>query len=140
MTSQQIAEIRRLFDKALEIEPERRSAWLAERASGDVLIEVERLLQGLDKADGLLGRIEASITAASSSALAGHRVGAYELLEPIGYGGMGTVYRAARADDSFRKLVAVKLLGLHSGGPEMELAFRKERQILANLEHPNIAH
>ena len=52
---------------------------------------------------------------------------------------MGTVYRAARADDAFRKLVAVKLLSLAWGGPEPERAFRKERQILANLEHPNIA-
>lgn len=140
MTSKQIAEMRRLFDDALEVEPEQRSAWLVERASREVLVAVKRLLRGLDKADGILGKVAASITSGGSNALAGHRVGAYELLEPIGHGGMGTVYRAARADDSFRKVVAVKLLGLHCGGAEMELAFCKERQILANLEHPNIAH
>jgi eukaryotic-like serine/threonine-protein kinase len=140
MTSQQIAEVRRLFDEALEIQPEHRPVWLADRASGDILLEVQRLLEGHEKADSVLGRLEASIASSRSGALAGQRVGAYELLEPIGHGGMGSVYRAARADDSYRKTVAVKLLGLHCGGPEMELAFHKERQILANLEHPNIAH
>ena len=139
MTSQQVAEMRRLFDEALEVEPAQRAAWLAERASGEVLAEVERLLQGLAHATETLEKVEASLTSTPIGTLAGRRAGAYELLEPIGQGGMGTVYRAARADDAFRKLVAVKLLSLAWGGPEPERAFRKERQILANLEHPNIA-
>jgi serine/threonine protein kinase/Tol biopolymer transport system component/Tfp pilus assembly protein PilF len=71
--------------------------------------------------------------------LIGQRVGAWQLVEEIGRGGMGTVYLAVRADNEFRKRVAIKLI---RGGMETDFAirrFRNERQILARLEHPNIA-
>jgi eukaryotic-like serine/threonine-protein kinase len=70
---------------------------------------------------------------------AGRRLGPYELIEEIGHGGMGAVYRAIRADDQYQKQVAIKLV---RGGvpPAFALSrFRAERQILATLEHPNIA-
>jgi serine/threonine protein kinase len=69
----------------------------------------------------------------------GMRVGAYELVQELGSGGMGTVYLAKRADAQFQKNVAIKLI---RKGMESELVvarFRKERQILASLEHANIA-
>ena len=67
------------------------------------------------------------------------RVGNYRLLRKIGSGGMGSVYLAERDDDEFRKQVAIKFI---RGGALRENAikrFRRERQILARLEHPGIA-
>ena len=69
----------------------------------------------------------------------GRRFGRYRVLSEIGRGGMGVVYRAVRDDDTYDQVVALKLL---HGGLESEFfdrRFRRERQILASLEHPNIA-
>ncbi len=70
---------------------------------------------------------------------AGHRIGPYRVLQEIGQGGMGTVYEAVRDDDQYSSRVAVKLI--HPGRDEESVVrrFRMERQILARLEHPNIA-
>lgn len=68
---------------------------------------------------------------------AGARLGPYELLEPIGSGGMGTVYLARRADGQYDKQVAIKLT--RQGLFDLGGRFERERQILAQLEHPNIA-
>jgi serine/threonine protein kinase/tetratricopeptide (TPR) repeat protein len=66
------------------------------------------------------------------------RIGAYRILRELGHGGMGTVYLAARADDQYQKRVAIKTIrGLDS--EEVLRHFRRERQILAALDHPNIA-
>ncbi|HYL01221.1 MAG TPA: protein kinase [Steroidobacteraceae bacterium] len=70
----------------------------------------------------------------------GRRIGPYELTVLIGRGGMGEVYRARRADAQYDREVAVKLVrGGYDVGYVLQ-RFRAERQILANLEHPNIAH
>ncbi|MDY7092137.1 MAG: serine/threonine-protein kinase [Acidobacteriota bacterium] len=68
----------------------------------------------------------------------GRVVGAYRLLEPIGRGGMGTVYLAERADGRFERRVAVKLLHLGDAVADRR-GFEREQQILAGLEHPGIA-
>ena len=66
------------------------------------------------------------------------RIGPYRLLRELGHGGMGTVYLAGRADDEYHKRVAIKVIrGLDSVAIVQH--FRRERQILAALEHPNIA-
>ncbi|MDX2000583.1 MAG: tetratricopeptide repeat protein [Thermoanaerobaculia bacterium] len=67
------------------------------------------------------------------------RVGNYELLELLGRGGMGAVYLARRADDVYQKIVAIKILQRGLESSEGLARFRAERQILAGLEHPNIA-
>ena len=66
-------------------------------------------------------------------------VGAYRLGELLGEGGMGSVYRAVRSDDEYRKEVAVKLLRRENVTADLVQRFRRERQILAALNHPNIA-
>src|SRR6266851_5111571 len=73
------------------------------------------------------------------ASLVGMRIGPYLLVEVMGQGGMGTVYRAIRDDDQFHQEVAIKLIrpGIASGG--LLRRFRDERQILATLEHSNIA-
>jgi tetratricopeptide (TPR) repeat protein len=73
-----------------------------------------------------------------SESPAERRIGAYRILRELGHGGMGTVYLAARADDQYQKRVAIKTIrGLDS--EEILKHFRRERQILAALDHPNIA-
>ncbi|MBK7595527.1 MAG: serine/threonine protein kinase [Gemmatimonadetes bacterium] len=69
----------------------------------------------------------------------GRRVGQYELLREIGQGGMGTVYEAHRADDQYRKRVAIKMVSLLGDRTQALARFQRERQLLARLEHRNIA-
>jgi tetratricopeptide (TPR) repeat protein len=68
----------------------------------------------------------------------GRRIGPYRLLEQIGAGGMGAVFRAVR-EDQFRKEVAIKMIGAGFLHPDLRRRFVEERQILAALEHPHIA-
>jgi len=80
----------------------------------------------------------ARVTTPAGGLKAERRIGPYRVLRELGHGGMGTVYLAARADDQYQKIVAVKVVrGLDSA--EIIRLFRRERQILAGLEHPNIA-
>ena len=67
---------------------------------------------------------------------AGQVIGVYRLLRKLGSGGMGSVYLAQRADKAFQKQLALKLMS--GGGSSLMKRFLKEREILANLEHPNI--
>ena len=69
----------------------------------------------------------------------GTRLGAYELGEAVGRGGMGIVYRAVRADDEYRQVVAVKVIRRGMDTAVGQRRFREERQILAGLDHPGIA-
>src|SRR5262249_49939343 len=68
----------------------------------------------------------------------GERIGAYAIVKELGRGGMGAVYLAERADGQFEKYVAIKVLKRGTDTDEVLARFRDERQILANLEHPNI--
>lgn len=68
----------------------------------------------------------------------GERLGAYVIINELGRGGMGAVYLAERADGQFEKRVAIKVLKRGTDTDEVLRRFRTERQILANLDHPNI--
>ena len=69
----------------------------------------------------------------------GKRIGSYEILEEIAQGGMGAVYRAIRADGQYKQQVALKIVRADLGAELTANRFRNERQILASLDHPNIA-
>lgn len=69
----------------------------------------------------------------------GRIIGSYQIERELGHGGMGVVYLASRADAQFQKLVAIKLIRPGAMGDQVLARFRAERQILANLDHPNIA-
>ena len=71
--------------------------------------------------------------------LEGQRLGPYKLLRTLGEGGMGAVYLAERADDEYHQRVAIKLVRTGMISPQMQGRLRNERQILATLQHPNIA-
>ncbi len=69
----------------------------------------------------------------------GHRCGNYALIEPIGRGGMGSVWRARRVDGLYEQEVAVKLLGSLALSAQARARFAREGELLARLSHPNIA-
>jgi serine/threonine-protein kinase len=69
----------------------------------------------------------------------GLRIGPYAIERELGRGGMGTVYLASRADEAFEKKVAIKVTRGTLGSPEAVERFKRERQILARIEHPNVA-
>lgn len=69
----------------------------------------------------------------------GRRIGPYQLLHSLGKGGMGSVYAASRADQEYKKIVAIKLVTSGLDSAEMLRRFRNERQVLAGLDHPYIA-
>src|SRR5438128_480042 len=73
------------------------------------------------------------------ASLEGQRIGAYRNVRELGQGGMGTVYLAVRDDETYRKEVAVKVVNRGMDTEGIVRAFRTERQILATLDHPNIA-
>jgi eukaryotic-like serine/threonine-protein kinase len=137
-----------LFYAALELD-DGRTAFLDEACGDDVQLrqEVESLLRSAGEKTAffqepvLLAAQEIEGQGINAQAeLSGKRIGVYQLQRLIGKGGMGDVYLAARADDLYQKQVAIKTMQLGFGqNREMLLRFRSERQILANLDHPNIA-
>ncbi|MEO7997278.1 MAG: serine/threonine-protein kinase [Gemmatimonadaceae bacterium] len=81
----------------------------------------------------------ASVVEAPQPTLVGQRLGAYEVVRRVGQGGMGAVYEAVRADDVYRNRVAIKSIWRGADSDVLLQRFRSERQILAGLQHPNIA-
>ncbi len=74
-----------------------------------------------------------------ASDLVGRRIDSYKIVRELGYGGMGAVYLAERADGKFEQKVALKLLKREMNTAALRRRFQQEREILASLEHPNIA-
>ncbi len=85
--------------------------------------------------DAALLRLEMDVDAAKP----GSRIGPYRIVREIGRGGMGAVYLAERDDEHYRQQVAIKLIKPGLGGDVIRRRFRNEMQILAELNHPNIA-
>ena len=144
MTPERWQRVKGVLDQALELKPARRSAFLDQACNGDQSLqrEVESFLTG--DSDGNEGFLEkpwggAAITEDEIQSWVGRRIGSYEVIEMIGEGGMGSVYRGARADEQYKKQVAIKVVKQGLDTPFALARFRSERQILANLEHPNIA-
>jgi serine/threonine-protein kinase len=135
-----------LLDRALELPPAERPAWL-DALDGDDAALVPTLSELLARAasketDDLLDRLPAFTTVDGESAgeglAANDVVGAYRLIRLLGRGGMGEVWLAERDDGSVRRKVALKLPHV-SWSSRLADRFVREREILAALEHPNIA-
>jgi eukaryotic-like serine/threonine-protein kinase len=138
------------FDLLLDLSREARERRLAElRAQDpDFADELARLVAA-DECTGVLDQNVAQaaptvMTRLASSeeprapAAAGKRVGHYRLVERVGSGGMGEVWRGERVDD-FEQQVAIKLIRPLLDSPQLRERFARERRILARLDHPNIA-
>lgn len=130
----------------LEQAPHEQSTFLDATCAGDEALrdEVMSLLALEDKTVDFLEAPAVEFAAElftedSGSSIKEQRIGAYKLLREIGRGGMGMVYLAARADELYEKQVAIKLIRRGLDTEDILRRFRNERQILANLDHPNIA-
>jgi serine/threonine-protein kinase len=143
-------QIEAALEAALEVQPDNRPALLDRLCSGDVELrhEVDSLLAAGPCGDDFL-EIPADAFAAPyldevarapiETDSPGATVGRYRLIDRIGRGGMGTVWRAERADGQFEQRVALKLVKRGMDTDEILDRFLRERQILARLEHPGIA-
>jgi serine/threonine protein kinase/tetratricopeptide (TPR) repeat protein len=127
-----------LLDVLLELEPDARAEQLEilRADDPDTAREVEKLLALEEEGDGF---IDQPLVDKPGQLKPGMRVGPYQLESLLGEGGMGMVWLASRADGLYKRRVALKLLRPGLADPNLRLRFTREREILARLEHPNIA-
>lgn len=124
---------RELFEACMDLAPGQRTAWLAEHCGDSALRErIVRLLRAHDSAQEH-GSLEQSPLATA------RRIGAFDLLEKIGEGAMGEVWLAEQTAP-VRRRVAVKIVKAGTGSREVIARFELERQALAMMSHPSIAH
>ena len=142
MDSERWHEVDGLFAEALDRLPAQRLAFLAEACAGDSVLrqEVERLLAADQESSQFLSSSPGELLKlVLDSREEGGSLGPYRLLRTLGSGGMGTVYLARREDEHYQREVAIKVLRSGLATTEAFHRFLAERQILAQLEHPNIA-
>ncbi|MBL8257582.1 serine/threonine-protein kinase [Pseudoxanthomonas japonensis] len=127
-----------LLDVLLELEPEARAEQLEilRADDPDTAREVEKLLALEEEGEGF---IDQPLVDKPGQLKPGMRVGPYQLESLLGEGGMGMVWLATRADGLYQRRVALKLLRPGLADPNLRLRFTREREILARLEHRNIA-
>lgn len=139
-TPNDLENLQRLFELALEQPLEQRSIFLAQACGGDAHLKAQvQALLACDEEEGFLDRPLICPNDQPSDML-GRRIGSYQLKALLGEGGMGEVYLAERDDGEFHQWVAIKLLRVGPGYKLLAGRFESERQILAQLEHPNIVH
>jgi tetratricopeptide (TPR) repeat protein/tRNA A-37 threonylcarbamoyl transferase component Bud32 len=146
VTPERWQRVKDIFSAASTLPDAERTAYLGEacRDDTDLRAEVDSLLDAHDDKEAIVDRPAAEHITGDFAGVAeehwlGRRIGPYEIVALLGHGGMADVYRGRRADREYDKEVAIKLVpgGYHAGFILQRL--RAERQILANLEHPNIA-
>ena len=145
MTPEEWQRVRPILESALELDPASRASFL-DGACADLFVrrEVESLIATHEQAGTheLYPRFLNSLNLDEETRFrlwSGQRVGPYEIAEEIAQGGMGAVYRAIRADGQYKQQVALKIVRSDLGAELTATRFRNERQILASLDHPNIA-
>ena len=144
MTPERWQQIKSALHEAMSVSEAERPAFLAHLATTDAALRDE--VASLLAADEGAGDAFLNVTPHAAlglellhSTMVGRRCGPYELIEAVGVGGMGEVYRARRVDDEYQQQVAIKLVHGGPGSSFIGSRLRAERQILASLEHPNIA-
>jgi predicted negative regulator of RcsB-dependent stress response/predicted Ser/Thr protein kinase len=132
--------LRDLFDRAVLLPKSEQDAFLRRECGDDAEL--------LAEARGLCAAHLAAASTATASTVtslpdeqggANRVIGPYRLRGQLGEGGMGTVFLALRDDGAFRKSVALKILRRDQATPDLVGRFQQERQVLANLDHANIA-
>lgn len=148
--------IESILDKALELEPNEREPLVNQLAGDDTFIysRVIQLLKSIEEADstGFLetdkfGRdellkelAEAPANLSAKEKMIGRKIGPFKLTEILGSGGMAVVYKGEREKEPTTQQVAIKILYKNIHDQESLFRFKMEQEILANLNHPNIAH
>src|SRR5262249_35654860 len=148
MTPERWQKVEEIFQAALDLLPEERNRYVSDACAedSDLKRDVESLLLQYDSAGELLeqpvyGNTELSMFESfveDEDPMIGRRLGSYRIEREIGRGGMGAVYEASRADNEFNKRAAIKLVKRGMDTDFILRRFRKERQILAALDHPHI--
>jgi eukaryotic-like serine/threonine-protein kinase len=131
-----------LFERILEAPAAGRPEILDAIADAELRTEVESLLQAHQEAGGFLDEPDRFFSSESfevDSLAPGQVIGRYRIIREIGRGGMGAVFLAERADDEYKKQVALKLIKRGTDTDSVLRHFRNERQILAGFDHANIA-
>src|ERR1700755_1119216 len=137
MTPSDWQQIKSLFDRSVELGTAEREDFLASAgASEEIRAEVRKMFAA--DADSLIAHSPFTPPENSDSP-SPEKIGHYRVIREIGRGGMGAVYEAARDDGQFAQRVAVKIIKRGMDSDEIVRRFRNERQILAELQHPNIA-
>ena len=143
LTDESWRRLEALFLAAMELPPGEREDFAARETAGDPALARElagMLGQGTDGGPRIAAAIEAVASdLATPGGWADRRCGPYRVIREIGRGGMGLVFEAVRDDDEYRKTVALKIAPPWTNAAAVRERFRLERQILAELEHPNIA-
>jgi eukaryotic-like serine/threonine-protein kinase len=145
-------EVDTLFTRALEVAPAQRIAFLERSCGGDdeLLTTILSLLQTLETSERFLetpaellgdslGSLLDDEADVNGDPFIGQPLGAYRIVRLLGRGGNGSVYLGERVDGAFEQHVAIKLLRRGLDTEDVLIRFRTERQILATLDHPNIA-
>jgi serine/threonine protein kinase/tetratricopeptide (TPR) repeat protein len=141
-------EISPYLDRAMDLDDDARQAWFAvlRRETPGLVADLELLFRAREAVHAERFLDDTALPPDVPLPLVGQEVGAYRLVEPIGHGGMGSVWLAERCDGRFEGRAAVKLLNplligsARSGGPSPnEVRFTREGSMLARLTHPNIA-
>lgn len=142
MQEDQWTQVKDAIEQALSLSGDERLAFLGKLDPG-VRDEVESLLRFEDRSADLmqLSAVEFSkdFIADDDVSLDGTVIGPYRTVRELGMGGMGAVYLAERVDGKFQQRVALKLLKREMNTAALRRHFEQEREILASLEHPNIA-
>jgi eukaryotic-like serine/threonine-protein kinase len=133
--------VKELFNSALERNVRERNEFLRQACGEDesLRVEVESLLSNYDSVESCLdGRPAAKLLIPSSGTMEGRQIGSYRIIRECGHGGMAVVYLAERADQQYKKRVAIKMVLPGINSDEILRRFRNERQTLAALDHLHI--
>lgn len=147
MQTENWKKVKDLLNEVLPLNSEERRKYFDDaKISDEIRTEVESLLDFEEESENLmqLSMVEYLKDFIASDELGEHNlvgqnIGVYKIVRELGYGGMGAVYQAERTDGKFEQQVALKLLKREMNTAALRRRFGQEREILASLEHPNIA-
>ena len=153
MDQQRWKKINNIVDTALDLSEKERESYIQEKCKDNKQLkrEVTELIASIEQSDTenfledlgdytqLAHEISRNEIGENTSSLIGTTIDSYKLIELIGHGGMGSVFLAERADQAYEQKVALKLMRRGMDTPSNIARFKRERNILAKLNHPNIA-
>ena len=148
MSAENWVKVKKALREVLDAAPSERQTILENGISAEIRAEVESLLALEDESADFLSLPITDFSKDfggenfedSAGLPAGQKIGIYEIVRELGIGGMGAVYLAERTDGKFAQKVAVKMLKREFNVEKIRRNFRREREILAKLDHPFIAH
>lgn len=126
-----------LFERLLDVPERDRGPWLAQQCSGRP--ELQQRVEAMIEADTVARLRTGGAADDMDEEVPPERIGAYRIAERIGRGGMGSVYRGERMTGDFAHMVAIKIIKPGLLSDALVERFRRERELLAGLSHPNIA-